>query len=51
MFEPFESQRGTGLGLPLALSAAEAHGGTIEVESRPDGGAIFRLVLPGGTPR
>lgn len=51
IFEPFESQRGTGLGLPLALSAAEAHGGTIEVETNPQGGTIFRLVLPGKTPR
>jgi len=50
IFEPFQSGRahGSGLGLPLALSAAQAHGGTIEVSDAPGGGAIFVLTLPGG---
>lgn len=34
---------GTGLGLPLAKSIVEAHGGTISVTDRPDGGTIFTL--------
>jgi signal transduction histidine kinase len=28
----------------------EAHGGEIEVGEAPDGGALFRFVLPAGTP-
>jgi len=37
---------GTGLGLFIARSIAEAHGGTLEVSSRPDAGATFTLTLP-----
>jgi signal transduction histidine kinase len=37
---------GTGLGLFIARSIAEAHGGTLEVRGAPDGGAIFTLALP-----
>jgi signal transduction histidine kinase len=39
---------GTGLGLFIARSIAEAHGGTLDVSSTPKKGATFRLVLPGG---
>jgi signal transduction histidine kinase len=38
---------GTGLGLFIARSIAEAHGGTLDVQSSPDEGATFRLTLPG----
>jgi signal transduction histidine kinase len=38
---------GTGLGLFIARSIAEAHGGAVEVSSGPDSGATFTLVLPG----
>ena len=38
---------GLGLGLPVALSIAEAHGGTIELADAPDGGLLATLVLPG----
>jgi signal transduction histidine kinase len=50
LFEPFRTDRpqGVGLGLPLALAAAEAHGGTIEVDEPLGGGARFRIVLPAG---
>jgi PAS domain S-box-containing protein len=34
-----------GLGLTMVKQIAEAHGGKIEVESVPDKGSIFRLVL------
>jgi len=50
IFEPFFTTKpvgvGTGLGLPICRSILAAHGGTIEVESRPSQGATFRILLP-----
>ena len=48
IFEPFHTGRrgGSGLGLSLALSAVESHGGTIEVLDAAGGGARFRIRLP-----
>ena len=37
---------GTGLGLFIARSIAQAHGGTLEVHSSPNQGSTFSLVLP-----
>jgi signal transduction histidine kinase len=37
---------GTGLGLPICFQVVREHGGRIEVESRPNGGARFTVVLP-----
>jgi signal transduction histidine kinase len=37
---------GTGLGLFIARSIAEAHGGSLEVDSAPARGAVFTLELP-----
>ena len=37
---------GTGLGLYIARSIVEAHGGVLEVSSGPDAGATFTLNLP-----
>jgi two-component system sensor histidine kinase KdpD len=37
---------GAGLGLAICRAIAEAHGGKLMAESRPGGGALFRLLLP-----
>jgi K+-sensing histidine kinase KdpD len=39
---------GTGLGLFIARSIAEAHGGSLDVRSSPERGSIFTLTLPAG---
>ena len=39
---------GSGLGLSIARDLAEAHGGSLTVESAWDSGATFRLTLPRG---
>jgi signal transduction histidine kinase len=45
---PGSSKPGTGLGLFIARSIAEAHGGTLDVSSLPREGATFVLTLPFG---
>lgn len=37
---------GTGLGLTIARSVAEAHGGSLSLSNRPEGGIEARLTLP-----
>jgi signal transduction histidine kinase len=52
IFDAFKSaesarrQGGLGLGLQLARSIVEIHGGAIEVESTGGGGMVFRVLLP-----
>jgi two-component system, OmpR family, sensor kinase len=44
------SAGGSGLGLSIAKSIAEAHGGTIAVESEPGKGSTFEVLLPRSHP-
>jgi two-component system, NtrC family, nitrogen regulation sensor histidine kinase NtrY len=48
LFTPYYTtkQHGTGLGLAIVQSVVADHAGTIAVESRADGGAMFILTLP-----
>jgi PAS domain S-box-containing protein len=49
IFDPFYSKsvasKGTGLGLPLCYAIVKQHAGTIEVESAPGQGSIFKVRL------
>ena len=38
---------GGGMGLSLSQEIIEAHGGSIGISNRPDGGASMRVILPG----
>jgi signal transduction histidine kinase len=44
--DPKGAHEGVGLGLPGALAIAQAHGGSIDVRSRPGSGSTFSLVVP-----
>ncbi|UCG11703.1 MAG: heavy metal sensor histidine kinase [Deltaproteobacteria bacterium] len=41
-----QGEAGAGLGLCIARSIAEAHGGWLQVESSPDQGSTFTVLLP-----
>jgi len=50
LFDPFYSGRGAGRGIGMGLSKCwrivTEHGGRMEIENRPTGGASVRLLLP-----
>lgn len=50
IFMPFfttkDVGKGTGLGLPISLNIVEGMGGRIEVQSEPEKGSAFTVVLP-----
>lgn len=51
LFERFfrgrgDREGGTGLGLPIALAAVQAHGGSISVSSEPGQGSTFTVLIP-----
>jgi two-component system sensor histidine kinase RstB len=57
IFEPFarlddsrsRQSGGSGLGLAIVQRVMQAHGGTVAVDSAPEGGARFSLCWPAGT--
>ncbi len=48
LFEPFVSSKRTGMGIGLSIcrTIVEGHGGKLTAETAPDGGMIFRILLP-----
>ena len=48
LFRPFYTTKsdGTGLGLPVVQKIIVQHGGQVEAQNRPEGGAAFMITLP-----
>jgi PAS domain S-box-containing protein len=54
IFDPFFTTkrpgRGTGLGLSISMAIVREHGGDIDVQAAPGGGAVFLITLPAARP-
>jgi CheY-like chemotaxis protein len=54
IFDPFFTTKGpgkgTGLGLSIVYGIVSAHGGSVEAHPARDGGTLFRITLPVGSP-
>jgi two-component system, NtrC family, sensor kinase len=50
IFDPFFTTKsignGTGLGLSISYSIVQKHDGEIQVESKPNKGTTFKIILP-----
>src|SRR5690606_17157503 len=54
LFAPFTStrldSRGAGLGLAVSEGIVREHGGLLTARNRPEGGAVFEILLPARAP-
>ena len=48
IFEPFVTSKPTGMGMGLAVarSVVDNHGGSIRAANHPEGGAVFTISIP-----
>ncbi|HEY6945463.1 MAG TPA: ATP-binding protein, partial [Candidatus Acidoferrum sp.] len=55
IFDPFFTTKpagvGTGLGLSIVLSVVREHGGSVRLQTPPQGGALFQIEIPAATER